>query len=305
MRVTEEWSEDDVRALFSTCSNDGRWGSDDELGTLNLITPAKRRRSLNLATAGLVIPLGRPLPTIPGGAGKSSAFLQLSTRMVGNEIVSVGDVLTVEPHGFDVTHLDALGHVFYADRAYNGRSATDILASDGLARTSIVAAAGGIVTRAVLLDVARARGVDYLDAGTFITADDLASAERMAGAKVEPGDAVFVRSGVARRVATGGIDSPEFREGLAPDAIPWLHQRDVALYSGDCIERLPSGYPGIPLPLHQIGMVAMGLWFLDNPDLEALRRACDGRHTAVFTLIVAPLIIPGATGSVVNPLALF
>ena len=95
------------------------------------------------------------------------------------------------------------------------------------------------------------------------------------------------------------------REGLLADAVAWLHARDVALYAGDCIERLPSGYPRLPMPLHQIGLVAMGLCILDAPDVEALAAACATRARHEFVLLVAPLRIPGGTASPVNPLAIF
>lgn len=299
--MSEPWSASEVAALFERCSNVGRWGVDDERGTLNLITSDRRVRALELARHGEVVALGRPLRVCGAGA---PASLRPTTEVVGDDTVSAGDILTIMPHGFEVTHLDALGHSFYQGRAHNGRTVSDVLDREGLIHGSILGAATGIVTRGVLLDVAAARGVEHLAAGDGVGADDLDAAEAMTGTTVQAGDAVVVRTGLARRVA-GGIDTPTLREGLTPDAIPWLHERDVAIYAGDCIERLPSGYDGIPLPLHQVGMVGMGLWFLDNPDVEVLRDACTRYGTAVFALVIAPLAVPGGTASAVNPLALF
>lgn len=300
--MSDGWSRSDVAALFDRCSNAGRWGSDDALGTLNLITSERRRQALAGARRGEVVPLGRPLVSTDAGI---PVGLHLSTEIVDDDLVSAGESLTLTPHGFEVTHLDALGHSFHGGRAYNGRTTQDVIGDQGLRDASVFAARGGIVTRGVLLDVAKARGVSHLEAGDGIGVADLEAAQALSGTNVQPGDAVMVRTGLQRRVASGGQDTPELREGLLPDTIPWLHERDVAVYSGDCIERMPSGYEGIPLPLHQVGMVAMGLWFLDNPDVEALRDACERFGSSVFALVVAPLAVSGGTASVVNPLALF
>jgi len=300
--VIDRWSEANVLSLFERCSNAGRWGQNDALGTLNLITPERRRQALAAAWRGEVVPLGRPITSSVAGVPVS---LQLTTEVVDGDVVSAGESLTLTPHGFEVTHLDALGHSFHAGRAYNGRSVGSIVGDDGLRDASVFEAHDGIVTRGVLLDVAKARGLSHLEAGDGIDADDLDAAEALTETTVQPGDAVVIRSGLQQRLAGGGRDTPELREGLLPETIPWLHGRDVAVYAGDCIERLPSGYAGIPLPLHQIGMVSMGLWFLDNPDVEALRDACQRFDSSVFALIIAPLAVMGGTASVVNPLALF
>ncbi len=299
--MSERWSASEVVALFERCSNAGRWGADDELGTLNLITAKHHRQALELARHGEVVALGRPLRT---SGTDAPATLRPTIEILGDDVVSAGEVLTLTPHGFEVTHLDSLGHSFYRGRAYNSRAVSDVIGDEGLHHGAVLAAAAGIVTRGVLLDVAAARGVEHLAAGDGVGAEDLDAAEALTGTTVQAGDAVVIHTGLARRVA-GGIDTPTLREGLTPDAIPWLHERDVAIYVGDCIERLPSGYDGIPLPLHQVGMVAMGLWFLDNPDVEALRDACARHGTSVFALIIAPLAVPGGTASAVNPLALF
>lgn len=299
--MSERWSASDVAALFERCSNAGRWGPDDERGTLNLIALEHHRRALGLVRHGEVVALGRPLRA---SGTDAPATLRPTIEVLGGDVVSAGEVLTLTPHGFEVTHLDSLGHSFHRGHAYNGRAVSDVIGDEGLHHGAILAAAKGIVTRGVLLDVAAARGVEHLAAGDGVGAEDLDAAEALTGTTVQAGDAVVVHTGLARRVA-GGIDTPTLREGLTPDAIPWLHERDVAIYAGDCIERLPSGYDGIPLPLHQVGMVAMGLWFLDNPDVEALRDACATHGTSVFALIIAPLAVPGGTASAVNPLALF
>jgi kynurenine formamidase len=159
----------------------------------------------------------------------------------------------------------------------------------------------------VLLDVAAARDVPYLGPDEAIGADDLEAARRRASVEVAPGDAIVVRSGHALRAAAEGDDHDEAgpHEGVLPDVLPWLHSRDVAVYAGDCIEVRPSGYARVTMPLHQVGLVAMGLCILDVPDVEALAVACREEGRSEFVLIVAPLRVPGGTGSAVNPLAVF
>jgi kynurenine formamidase len=222
--------------------------------------------------------------------------------------VDAHDDLTLRIHGFEVTHLDAPGHVYHGGRAFGGRAVSDVTRGDGLAFGSIrPLAERAIVTRGVLLDVARARGIEHLPAGAGIWAADLDDAEAATGARVVAGDAVVVRSGHGLRASAEGAahDEGAAHEGVLPDVLPWLRDRDVAVYAGDCIELRPSGYPRVTMPLHQVGLVAMGLCILDSPDVEALRRACDEEGRADFLLVIAPLRIAGGTGSAVNPLAIF
>jgi len=215
------------------------------------------------------------------------------------------DALLLIPHGFEVTHMDALAHTYFEGRIYNGRDAADAVRVDGISFGSIHAARDGILTRGVFLDVPAALGVEHLQPGDGITAADLEAAERLAGVPVEPGDAIVVRSGIDRREALHGPSTVEPREGLLPDAVLWIHDRQVAVFSGDCIERLPSGYPRVPMPLHQIGLVAMGLMILDAIDVESLRALCAEEGRNEFLFVAAPLRLIGGSGSPVNPLAVF
>jgi kynurenine formamidase len=296
-------TEDEVLALFEACSNAGRWGDADEIGTLNLITPELSMAALRGVRSGTVVSLGFDIR--PGASLQERPGASLAIRFSPRDAL---DTLTLDIHGFEITHLDAPGHVFFEGRAFGGRSREVITDSAGLGFGSIRAlGARAVVTRGVLLDVAAARGVERLPAGEGIGAGDLEAAEAMAGVKVSEGDAIFVRSGHGSRAAAEGATHDEGapHEGVLPDVLPWLHERGVAVYSGDCIERRPSGYPRIPMPLHQVGLVAMGLCLLDCPDVEALREACRAEGRAEFALVVAPLRVIGGTGSAVNPLAIF
>lgn len=288
-----------VLDLFHSCSNIGRWGADDERGTLNLITPEAQVRAASEVREGVTVSLAHLLD--PGrGTDVVHRMLAASPR-----VTSAQDVLEVAPHGFRVTHLDALGHVAHAGAVYNGRAATDVMTVSGLAFGSIMGARQGIVTRGVLLDVARALGVECLDPDSTIEPEDLDATAAMASTPILPGDAVLLRIGLGSSAYRGVFDDVAARPGMSPRCIPWLHEKDVAVYGGDCVERLPSGYPSVPMPFHEVALAAMGLWILDNVDMESLATTCHRLGRTTFLLTVAPLPIPGGTGSAVNPLASF
>lgn len=290
-------------ALFESCSNAGRWGADDERGTLNYVTAEKTLAALAGVRRGRVVSVGQDLPTRGGprpGTPNAIHFMRYLRHAFSSQ-----DVLTVSPHGFDVTHVDALAHVFFDGAIYNGRRADDVVGDDGVSFGSIDAYRDGIVTRGVLLDVPAARGVDHLRPGDGIGVADLEAAEELAGTRVEEGDALVLRSGLALREQREGWNGDLPREGVLAEVVPWLHERRVAVLGFDCVERLPSGYERVPMPLHQVGLTAMGLCILDCVDTETLRALCAQEGRNEFVLIVAPLRIPGGTASAVNPLAVF
>jgi len=296
-------TEEEVLRLFETCSNAGRWGEGDARGTLNYVTPEKRLEALAEAREGVSVSIGRDL--VVRGSTQSPPSAMHVLTYAGHEPRAALELLTLVPHGFEMTHLDAVTHSYFEGRVYNGRSAGDVVAPHGIAFGSIMEAADGIVTRGVLLDVAAVRGVAQLEAADGISVVDLEAAERRAGTRVSRGDAIFVRSGQALRERRDGPIGEGPREGLLAEAVPWLHEREIAVYSGDCIERMPSGYERVPMPLHQVGMVAMGLAILDCADCERLAEECRSRGRWTFCLVVAPLRVPGGSASAVNPLALF
>jgi hypothetical protein len=296
--------EADVLALFDRCSNRGRWGPDDTLGTLNFITLAKRVEAARLVRTGRSESLARVLRR---SASRSNPQPPRLRMLEGGEENAVGsaDAVEIAPHGYSVTHLDALGHAFFEGAAYNGRRTADVWTPDGLTYGSIDQLAVGVFTRGVLLDVARARGVPWLEAGEGVSAADLDLAEHQAGVRVGRGDAVLVRVGLGAREAIQGEEDTSHRAGLLPDCLPWLFDRGVAVYGGDCIEQLPSVWPRIPSPFHMVALVSMGLVLLDNPAMEELAAAVAEEGRSEFLLTCAPTPIPGGTGSPVNPLAVF
>ncbi len=298
-----DMAEDEVVALFTECSNRGRWGDDDELGTLNYITPAKRVQAAGLVRTGRLVSLGKDIDTRQSAVNPQPAIHQM--LYYHRHSLTAVDSIALGIHGNATTHLDALGHIFWGERLYNGRQQADVVTPAGLLYANIMAQKEGIFTRGVLLDVAAARGVPWLTPDQSVIPQDLENAERLSGIRVESGDAIVVHVGLEARERVEGPEDPRVRAGLDAGAVRWLHQRQVAVFTGDCFERIPQPYRRVPLPLHQVGLVAMGLVMLDNPTLAELVRVCDSLRRAEFLLTAAPLRIPNGTGSPVNPIAAF
>ena len=290
-----------LAALLAACSNAGRWGPDDELGTLNLITPATRRRAAQLVVEGLSVSMASDLSSQPTPSTDSLTSHTAFTDPAAP--IAVADTITLQVHGWS-THLDALGHIYTNDVGYNGRRRAEIFTSRGLAANAITAMKDGVFTRGVLLDVAASCGLPWLPADHMISRAELDQAENTASVACLDGDALFVHTGLTARL-TATPDYPGHRAGLGVDAVLWLRERDVALFGGDCVELLPGPDPDLPLPLHQLGIGAMGLTLLDWPHLDGVLALCARLRRHDFLLTVAPLPIVGGTGSPVNPIATF
>jgi kynurenine formamidase len=316
-------SEAEVLDFFRTLSNWGRWGDDDQLGTLNLVTPDKRVAAAGLVREGESISCAweiDPRPSVDQVFGSPQRFM-LSTgqgladaeRVLppGAESAprwgGASEFVGLVFHGYSVTHLDALSHYFWDGKMYNGVPAARVTSAQGATHHAMAALPDGVMTRGVLLDVARARGVDWLEPGDGVFPDDLDAAERAQGVRVGSGDAVLLRTGYGRKKRERGADDVRAlgRAGWHVACTPWLRERDVALIGADTAQDVhPSGYPGLRSPVHAVGIVAMGLWLLDNCDLERLAARCEGLRRWEFAFQLAPLRITGATGSPVNPIAL-
>jgi kynurenine formamidase len=293
--------EAEVLGYMETLSNWGRWGPDDELGTLNYITPQKRVAAAQGVRSGRTVSLAHDLNTQaqPNNPRPAIHLMLQGTRSIAMDFIGVAY------HGLATSHIDAFSHVFWERQMYNGRPAREVTAQ-GAQRNSVLAWRDGIVSRGVLLDVAAAKGREWLDATEAVHVEDLEEAERFGGVRVEEGDILIMRVGQWPRMQAQGWETPGSpRPGLAADCLPWLHTRRVAAYGGDCFDAVPSGYEKMPMPLHTVGLVAMGLPLLDNLSVEPLAAACREEGRYHFLLTVAPLRIPGGTGSPVNPIAVF
>jgi kynurenine formamidase len=295
--------EESALELMQRCSNRGRWGPDDELGTLNFITAEKRLSAFGLVRSGASVSIGRDLDVTYSSRNPNPVVHRMLYVDAGDPPGAI-DMIEIAPHGHSVTHVDAVAHVYFEGSIYNGRRVEGVVSPRGLSFGSIMASRGGVITRGVLLDVAAARGVPSLEPGEAIWPEDLESAERFAGLTVGRGDAVIVRSGVRDHDGVGE-SKPMRRTGLAAECLFWLHDREVAVYSGDCSEVVPSPYERLTSPLHQIGLAAMGLTVLDVPDLAELTEVCHRTERYEFLFLYAPLRLPGGTGSPVNPLCVF
>jgi kynurenine formamidase len=296
----------DFDKLMNTLSNWGRWGKDDQLGALNLITPEKRKQAAALVTEGISVSLAHL--AIKEASDDSPAFKH---RMVeipkgGGDFAFAADEYTVAYHGFTQTHLDGLCHLVYRGKMYNGFSQVELTAA-GARKLGIEMYQRGIFTRCLLMDIPRLHGVNYLEGGRAIYPEDLEAWEQKAGIKVGSGDAVLIRTGRwARRQTEGPWNIMKGSAGLHALCMPWLKQRDVAVVGSDlALDVMPSGVDGVVLPVHWLTVVAMGAPILDNCDLEAVSEAAAARRRWSFLLTVSPLAVEGGTGSPVNPVATF
>jgi len=293
----------ELDAMFLRCSNAGRWGPDDELGTLNYITPEKRVTAAGLVKEGLVVSVGRDLST--NQSKVDSRPVQHMVMFSNDSSPSISDYFSMAPHGMIVTHLDALCHFSVKGQLYNGRKRTETVTAGGAQWGSIYAQKQGIFTRGVLLDVAAARDIPWYKSDEYVTVADLEAAEKKQKLRVKSGDAIFVRTGMERMESERGLQDIYPRAGLHAECIEWMHKREVSVYGGDCIEKLPYPSEVFTSPLHMIGLVAMGMPILDWPALTELAETCRKLNRWDYLLTTAPLRLPGGTASPINPLCTF
>jgi kynurenine formamidase len=292
----------DVLAFHHLLSNWGRWGDDDQLGALNLITPEVTAAAA-VVTSGRSVSCARPLNTVPAVDNPSP----VAHHMTGTATEGWGaDYFALAPHGFATSHLDALCHVFHEGKIYNGYP-TDTVTAHGATRLGIHHLQAGIVTRGVLLDIPGLVGLEALEPGTPIFPEDLEAAEERAALEVRQGDVLFVRTGRWRwRDRHGPWDATNLAAGLDASCLPWLRDRGVAALGSDCVsDVLPSRVEGVPMPIHTVAIVAMGLHLMDNLDFDQLAVACAEEERWAFFLAVAPLVLRRGTASPVNPIAVF
>jgi kynurenine formamidase len=309
-------NEDEVLGYFDKLSNWGRWGADDELGTPNLITPEKTKRALATVLEGVTVSLAREIrwesvadaPSPPvhymleSGEGWASGE-KLSYRPNQAAIDYFGMVF----HGATITHVDSLAHFFWNGKTYNGKPAHLVSTSLGATVCSVLAARGGFVTRGVLVDVPMIRGIDWLERGEGVMPEDILAAEERCGFKVEEGDVLLIRTGqLHRRNVEGPVERGAGSTACQAACLPLFHERGIAVIGTDTGNDVsPAQYAKVPQPIHQVGITAMGLWILDNANLEDLAEACRQRNRWQFLLSINPLPLSNTTGSPVNPIAVF
>jgi kynurenine formamidase len=296
-------TDQELEAMFHRCSNTGKWGPNDERGTLNYITPAKRIAAAALVKTGEVVSVGRDLSTRQTKSnGQPVSHIMMYTD---RNSPSCTDYFSIFPHGMVVTHMDALCHFSWNDQFYNGRKRSESLSASGAKWGSIYAQRQGIFTRGVLLDVAAARGIPWYQPDEYVTVADFEAAEKRQHLRVESGDAIFVRTGMERMEAEMGEQDTYPRAGLHPECVEWMHNRQASVYGGDCIEKLPFPSESFTSAMHMIVLASMGLPILDWPALTDLAKACERLNRWDYLLTTAPLRLPGGTASPINPLCIF
>jgi kynurenine formamidase len=290
---------------FDQVKNWGRWGANSAIGTLNLITPAKRQRAAGSVRSGIVVSLA----TEPSLNNPSPLRLAVHTQAdsAGPDVTWAWEDLSIEAfHGWANTHMDWLSHTLYRGVLFDGVTSADVR-PEGVNLRGVHTLVNGIVTRGVLIDAAELKGASDLAPGVAITTADLEAWEKKTGVKVEEGDVLLVRTGRwAREGRLGPWKIEGSAAGLHPSVALWLHGRGVAAIGSDAVnDVMPSPVQGMFNPLHQLALVGMGMPLFDNLDLEAAVREARAQGRWTFLLSVAPLRIKGGTGSPINPLAIF
>jgi kynurenine formamidase len=297
-RAPRNTAEFDV--MFQQVKNWGRWGADDQLGSANLVTPAKRKQAVALVKTGDTVSLAHN-PLTEAAPDVSSPFEH--TMLRGNNM----DRYAVAYHGYAHSHIDALCHILYKDQTYNGYARAAVNTEKGCTKLGIQNLKNGIVTRGVLIDIPRLRNLPYMEPGTPIYVEDLEAWEKKSGLKITSGDALLIRTGRwARREKLGPWDVGKNAAGLHASVAPWIKARGVALLGGDAAQDVvPSMVDGIALPIHTLMITGLGVNLLDNQDLEALGDMAAKLNRWEFMLTIAPVPVTGGTGFPLNALARF
>jgi kynurenine formamidase len=302
--------------IFESVKNWGRWGADDQLGTLNYISPEKVRDAARLVRSGRRVSMAIPINKVSGPDNPMQATLFVvqghDVPVDGSKVRFGLDWLGMAAHGDTHTHVDALCHISYDGLTYNGKEASDVLRTNGAATQDIAAYHEGVVGRGVLLDIPKMRGVKWLEPGEAVTRAELEECETAEGVEVGEGDILVFRTGHhRRRLELGPWDNNPppagaGKAGLHVDTIPWMHERRIAAFlpDGDG-EAVPSVVDGITYPIHPLQVVAMGMLVSDSLQFEELVEACEQEDRFEFMVVGLPLRLPGATGSPWNPIAIF
>jgi kynurenine formamidase len=297
----------EFRDLFERVSNWGRWGPDDERGALNYVTRDRIAAAAGLVRSGRTVSLSRPLntedePDNPVPADHHMTMLGAKDHPDG--IAFAKDYIGVDYHNDTHSHLDAFCHVSYDGSLYNGRPA-DSVSADGAALETVEVLKDGLVSRGVLLDIPRLRGVRWLEPGESVLLADLDEAERSQAVSVGEGDILLVRVGHATRLdELGPWDVASSKAGLHPSCAEFLSERRVAALGSDGNnDTAPSFTEGVGFPIHVLALTAMGVHLLDYLHLDELARICEQAGGWEFLFVAAPLRIAGGTGSPLNPIA--
>ncbi len=283
---------------MKTLSNWGRWGASDELGAANLITPQKRKAAAALVRTGVSISLARQL-RILSGATDNPFTMQATTNAGG----FASDRIEMAFHGVQITHMDALCHFSYNGKTYNGFAFEDVVTKDGgCSKLSIGNMKDRLVTRGILIDIPRLKGLPYLEPGTHVYREDLEAWEKRAGVKIGPGDAILLRTGRWARDEKLGVSRTP--SGFDLSAVPFFKDRDVAIIGSDWTQDVGT-VQGALYAVHRFSIVALGMTLLDNLDLEGLAARAADMNRWEFLLMASPASASNGTGAPISPVAVF
>jgi kynurenine formamidase len=302
------------KELGKRLSNWGRWGDDDQLGTLNFVTPQKRVQAAGLVKTGKIIDLGMPFdgngPQAGGPAGRFNPIhlmrLTPADQLASSDgLIAADDVIIM---GLQcATQWDALSHVGYDGSFYNNTPASAIASWTGATRLGFAECVQRLISRGVLLDIARLKGVDRLDVSTEIMPADLSAAEERQGVQVESGDVLLIRTGHYQYFLEG--DSATYRgdaPGLGVDCVEWLHEREVAAVAMDntAVEVWPCKVEGSRIPFHMVAIRDVGLTLGEMFNLEELAADCEDDGVWEFMFCAPGLKVSNAVGSPVTPMVM-
>ena len=310
---TKTMTMEEFDKLFESLKNWGKWGADDEKGTLNYITPEKIRAAAALVKSGRSVSMAIPISTVAGPDNPNPAIHYMNTT---HDIdVGVGDLhfatdfLGMQFHGDCFTHIDALCHIAYKGQLFNGKPASLVTARGAMVQ-DITVYAHGIVGRGVLIDIPRLRSVKWLEPGEMVSREEIEQAEKAEGVKLGEGDIMVFRTGHhRRRLELGAWDcgfTGQGRAGLDPYSLTLLHERKVAVFlpDGDG-ETVPGSMKEMFYPIHPLQITAMGMVCADSLQFEELVKVCEEEHRWEFMVVIEPLRLPKGTGSPFNPIAIF
>ena len=297
-------TKDEVLAYLKEDRNWGRWGPDDQVGAVNMVTNEKRLAAAQLVKTGRAVSLSREFPKAPAPNNPTPAqhFMNRGVREPGGGLAT--DFYGVAYHGQANTHLDALCHVWNEDGMWNGRDPDDAITFQGATWGSVEHWKEGIITRGVLLDVPKFRGQPFVTQEEPIHGWELEDVAQAQGVALEPGDAICVYAGRDRWNEVNPMwgSDPAQRPGLHASCLKFLRESDCCLLVWDMMDFTPNGY-NVPWSVHG-SIFAYGIGLLDNALLQPLAEACAEEGRYEFMLTVNPLRVVGGTGSPVNPVAL-
>lgn len=305
-----------VRALGRELSNWGRWGPEDERGAVNLITPERVSQATGLVRRGVSFPLSIPVdengPWDPRTVAGRFNPIHKMTRYRGDNahgeswghFSSSDDMIIMGLQSS--TQFDALAHLWYDELLYNGYHHDTAVTAWGAVKNSIQNLNTGVVSRGLLVDIPRHRGVDWLAPSTEVGPDELDAALAAAGLQPRSGDVILVRTGTYPYVRRGGEVPVGGAPGITWECARWMREHDIAAVCADnaTVEVTGTNGDGPMLPFHMLALRDMGLLLGELFDLEALADDCASDGVYEFLFIGTPLNIPGAVGSPLNPLAL-